>query len=99
MKEISPYRSHCLGHIIKLAAEAFLFGKETDAFEAIIELVDDSTPTDSDTMREAQVAWHSKAPIGKLHNVVVFIPASTLRREAFLILDIVDCSWHLQPCG
>ena len=84
IKDISPYRSRCLGHIINLAAKAFLFGKETDAFEAITELVDDTTPMDSATMREAQAAWHSKGPIGKLHNVVVFVRSSTLRREAFL---------------
>ena len=92
IKDIAPYRSRCLGHIINLAAKAFLFGKDSEAFEAIAELVDDSTPMDSPIMREAQAAWHKKGPVGKLHNVVVFVRSSTLRREAFLRVVVGDDS-------
>ena len=35
IKDISPYQSRCLGHIINLATKAFLFDKEIDAFKAI----------------------------------------------------------------
>ena len=84
VRDIAPYRSRCLGHIINLAAKAFLFGKDSDAFEAIAELVDDKTSMDSPVMRDTQAAWHKKGSIGKLHNVVVFIRSSPIRREAFL---------------
>lgn len=92
VKDISPYRSRCLGHVINLAAKAFLFGKDTEAFETITESVDDSTPMDSVAMREAQAAWQTKGPIGKLHNTVVFIRSSTQRREAFLRVVVGDDS-------
>ena len=45
-------RSRCLGRILNLAAEAFLFGDNTEAFEASIDLVSDSTPQDSNIMRK-----------------------------------------------
>ena len=92
IKDIAPYRSRCLGYIINLAVKAFLFGKDSEAFEAIAELVDDSTPMDSPIMREAQAAWHKKGLVGKLHNVVVFVRSSTLRREAFLRVVVGDDS-------
>ena len=47
VKDISPYRSRCLRYIINLAAKAFLFSNDVEAFEAIAELVDDSTLMDS----------------------------------------------------
>ena len=53
IKDIAPYRSHCLRHIINLALKAFLFSKDSKAFEAIAELVDDSTLMDSLIVREA----------------------------------------------
>ena len=84
IKDILPYQSRCLGHIINLTTKAFLFGNETDAFEAITKLVDDTTPIDSITMREAQAAQYSKGLISKLHNIVIFVQSSTLIREAFL---------------
>ena len=37
-------RSRCLGHIINLAAKAFIFGKNVEAFEAVVDSVNDSTP-------------------------------------------------------
>ena len=37
-------RSRCLGHIINLAAKAFIFGKNIDAFEAVVDSVTDTTP-------------------------------------------------------
>ena len=79
IKDIAPYRSHYLEYIINLATKAFLFGKDSKAFEAIAELVNDLTLMDSLIMREAQAAWHKKGLIGKLYNVVVFVRSSTLR--------------------
>jgi hypothetical protein len=64
-------RSRCLGHIINLAAEAFLFGKDVEAFNQVADYVDDTTSMDSDAIKKAQFAWRSKGAIGRFHNVAV----------------------------
>lgn len=69
-------RARCLGHIINLAAKAFLFGSDTEAFESIVKQVTDDTPFDSKTMKEAQAAWRKKGAIGRFHNLTVFIRSS-----------------------
>jgi hypothetical protein len=76
-------RSRCLGHIINLAAKAFLFGQNTEAFESVVDSVNDSSSQDSEIMRKAQAEWRKRGPIGKLHNIIVFIRASSQRKEAF----------------
>ena len=54
IKNIAPYRSYYLEYIINLAAKAFLFGKDSKAFKAIAELVNNSTLIDSLIMQEVQ---------------------------------------------
>lgn len=76
-------RSRCLGHIINLAAKSFLFGKNTDAFDAIVDSVNDSSSQDSEVMRKAQLEWRKRGPVGKVHNIITFIRASPQRKEAF----------------
>jgi hypothetical protein len=76
-------RARCLGHIINLAAKAFIFGKDTTAFDNAIESVDESEPLESDKMKKAQEAWRRQGAIGKFHNIVVFIRSTSQRREAF----------------
>jgi hypothetical protein len=77
-------RSRCLGHIIHLAAKAFLFGNSVEAFETVTEGVDKtSVDLDSETMKKAQAAGRDKGVVGKLHNVAVYIRSSPQRREAF----------------
>ena len=80
---IDDRRSRCLGHTINLAAKAFIFGKETDAFKALVDSVDETDALDSDKMRWARAAWRERGPIGKFHNMVTFIRSSPQRREAF----------------
>jgi hypothetical protein len=76
-------RSRCLGHIINLAAKAFIFGKNVEAFEAVVDTVNNSTPIDSQAMRTAQNEWRKRGALGKVHNIVIFIRCSPQRREAF----------------
>lgn len=76
-------RSRCLGHIINLAAQAFLFGKDVTAFEEAVDVDEESVPLDSSRMKAAQEVWRRQGPVGKFHNVVVFIRSSSQRREAF----------------
>jgi hypothetical protein len=72
-------RVRCLGHIINLAAKAFLFGGGKDSFEDVE--TDSSVPM---TALEAEIAfWRTKGPLGKLHNLVVYIRKTPQRREAF----------------
>jgi hypothetical protein len=80
---IDDRRARCVGHIINLAAKAFIFGKNVDVFEASVENIEDNAPFDSEIIRQAQENWRKKGAIGKFHNVVVFIRSSPQRREAF----------------
>jgi hypothetical protein len=81
---IEDCRSRCLGHILNLAAKAFLFGKETSAFEDAVDLVNENDEAvESDKMKKAQDLWRKKGPVGRFHNIVVFIRSSPQRREAF----------------
>jgi hypothetical protein len=83
-------RSRCLGHIINLVAQAFIFGDDLEAFEAIITAVTESVSMDSKVMKDAQLAWRRKGPIGKLHNLIVFIRRLPQRREAFMRVRVGD---------
>jgi hypothetical protein len=90
-------RSRCLGHIINLAAKAFIFGKNVEAFEAAVDLVHDSTPWDSQAMRTAQNEWRKRGALGKIHNIIVFIRISSQRREAFKKITVDEIGDGKQP--
>jgi len=74
----SARRLRCLGHVINLAAKAFLYGKDFDAFEKDVENVREN----SELLKELDI-WRKRGPVGKLHNVVVFICRSPQRRQRF----------------
>jgi hypothetical protein len=61
-------RLRYLGHIINLGAKTFLFGQNPDAFVKEVIVADDI-----DDELKALKIWKAKGPIGKLHNVVVYI--------------------------
>jgi hypothetical protein len=72
-------RVRCLGHIINLAAKAFLFGGDKDSFEDVH--ISSAVPV---TALEAEMAfWRTKGPLGKLHNLIVYIRKTSQRRDAF----------------
>jgi hypothetical protein len=71
-------RARCAAHIINLAAKAYLFGKEVEAFSDI-----DGEEGSLIDLQKAQETWRKRGSIGKLHNIVVFIRASSQRREVF----------------
>jgi hypothetical protein len=60
LRQLAPYRdpvssrSRCLGHIVNLAAKAFIFGKSVSAFEAVVDSVNEATSRNSDAMQVAQ---------------------------------------------
>jgi hypothetical protein len=78
-------RLRCLGHVINLSARAFLYGKEFDAFEKGIEHAQEC----SDLLKEL-TTWRKRGPVGKLHNIIVFICRSPQRRDKFAKIKAFD---------
>lgn len=70
-------RLRCMGHIINLCAQAFLFGIEMDVFDATLKAMENEIETG-----EVQL-WELRGPVGKLHTVVLHIRKNPQRREAF----------------
>ena len=78
-------RLRCLGHVLNLGAKTFLFGQETEAFEAEITL----QQALEDDIKELQL-WRKRGAVEKLHNIVTFIRRTPQRREAFENLISLD---------
>lgn len=76
-EKVEQRRLRCLGHIVNLAAKAFLFGKDTEAFEA----------EDYEELAAAYKLWQIAGPVGQVHFIFTFIRASSERREDFLKLQ------------
>jgi hypothetical protein len=97
-EDIRHRRIRCLGHIINLAARAFMYGANFDLFErqdAANVLLGD---------READLQhWRRRGPIGKLHNICKLIRASPQRLERLRALADevaeggVESTSRLQP--
>lgn len=89
LREIRPdlmrkeRRLRCIGHIINLAAQAFLYGKDEEAFTAEVY----GTLAIADVKKQLDV-WRKKGPIGKLHNIVTFIRRTPQRREQFRSMEV-----------
>ena len=81
IKEPDSRRVRCLGHILNLAAKAFLFGKDADAFEE-----DTNSKRNNAHIEKLRELWRKKGPIGKFHNLVLYIRVTPQRREEFLDL-------------
>jgi hypothetical protein len=103
IKDPRTRRGRCLGHILNLAAQAFIFGKDVAAFEESTLGVDESTPIVSERMKKAQKAWRERGSIGKLHNIIVSIRISPQRRERFMSCTTgdpeIDGKWKSSPRG
>ena len=76
--EVKARRIRCFGHILNLAAKAFLFGKNADAIK-----VEDNVLRTLGHKLEHRDAWRKYGPVGKLHNVIVFIRRTPQRKELF----------------
>jgi hypothetical protein len=84
-EDIDERRLRCWGHILNLVAKAFLFGTDADAFE-----LEDEANATPERAQEQLKAWRKKGPVGKLHNIVVFIRASTQRKELFKNISLAS---------
>jgi hypothetical protein len=72
-------RLRCLGHIINLAAKAFLFSRNAEAFKSVIQ---DLTlrKLNEKYRRELIKCWRRCGPVGKLHNITTAIQVTPRRR-------------------
>ena len=69
-------RVRCFGHIINLVVKGFLWGLDWQAFENNIDM---STEEEERSLK----SWRKKGPIGKLHNIGVWILRTPQRRDRF----------------
>ncbi|KAK2922697.1 hypothetical protein FoTM2_017550 [Fusarium oxysporum f. sp. vasinfectum] len=74
------HRLRCQGHIINLAAKAFLFVTDNEKLEL------DDPGVHNVTLKHIE-AWRNKGPLGKIHNFVVFIQRSVQRSQKFLTIS------------
>ncbi|EXU94577.1 hAT family dimerization domain protein [Metarhizium robertsii] len=75
-EDIRNHRTRCFGHIINLAARAFLWGEDADSFER------EAFTEAAFQVEERELRlWRKRGAVGKLHNIVRFIRASPQRRE------------------
>ncbi|KAL6406027.1 putative Transposase-like protein [Ilyonectria robusta] len=74
------HRLCCQGHIINLAAKAFLFVTDNEKLER------DDAGLHNVTLKQIE-AWRKKGPLGKLHNFVVYIQRSVQRSQKFLAIS------------
>ena len=72
----SHRRLRCNGHVINLAVQAFLFGKAVNDYEYL----GNEAESPSDTQLSQ---WRRLGPLGKLHNINVWIMRSPQRVQAF----------------
>jgi hypothetical protein len=72
--DVDLSRLRCLGHIINLVVKALLFGKSVSKLEQKL------AGASSD---EAFKIWNSKGPVGKLHNICIYINRNSTRQTAF----------------
>jgi hypothetical protein len=72
LKNSIARRLRCLGHIINLAAKAFLFNKEEEGFDFEISELKAIKFAERQAL-ELLMFWRKKGPIGKLHNLINWI--------------------------
>lgn len=75
-EDIRNHRTRCFGHILNLAARAFLWGEDPDLFER------EAFTEAAFQVEERELRlWRKRGAVGKLHNIVRFVRASPQRRE------------------
>jgi hypothetical protein len=71
-------RLRCMGHILNLVAESYLFGQDAASFE------EDYKKAGAPARRQL---WRQRRELGKLHNLVAHVMASGKRDKLFLDLQ------------
>ena len=95
IKDPDSRRVRCLGHILNLAAEAFLFGTDSESFQE-----ETNQKRSKAHIEELRKLWRKKGPIGRFHNTVLHIRVSLERREEFLevLKGLVDRDLEGKSC-
>lgn len=94
LRPVEFIRIRCLGHIINLAAQAFLYGKNEEAMQAAIrqQAADSGELEDLEILEEAEryisttAQWRKMGALGKLMNVVRYIRSSNARYQDFITI-------------
>jgi len=80
-------RIRCNGHVMNLAAQAFLFhSRDNEAIEEAIRQAKQRSADERSGKKDKVLAaaeWRKMGPLGQLHNLVVFIRSSTTRYQDF----------------
>ena len=74
-------RIFCIGHVINLAVQAFLFRKAVDTEQ--LSSYDDSEAVEEDHHTKKRATFRKLGPLGKLHNIVTHIGGSAGRTKEF----------------
>lgn len=74
------HRLRCFGHVINLVVKSFLWGTNVEAFQ---QELGESEESESDQDLERMIEWRKRGPMGKLHNICVWICRTPQRRDAF----------------
>lgn len=78
-------RGRCFGHTLNLSAKSILFGHKADAFERQLS---GQAPLSA----AEHLLWQKRGPVGKLHNLVVFIHRSD--KLTYLLREIQQTSFE-----
>lgn len=71
------------------AVKAFLYGKNAESFE--VEISDlDLKKLEQKHYLELLAAWRKKGPVGKLHNIVIWIRRIPQRRQTFRNIEMKE---------
>ena len=90
------HRIRCIGHVINLAVQAFLFHKDEEAVEVAIQAAEELQREEQhlniysegeyNQDEATQEKWREIGALGKIHNIAVWLRRSTERYQAFLKL-------------
>ena len=83
----TQHRLRCNGHIINLAVQAFLFGKDKEASEEAIRQIALLSKNETKGNLERQVSaaeWRKLGALGMLHNLIIYIRSSDQLYQSFL---------------
>src|SRR6266850_6901372 len=78
-------RLRCFGHVVNLAAKAFLLGKEGVGNSSEESDSEDVDPPQQLLEKDLE-SWKKSGPLGKLQKVVRYIRGSPQRMDAFMEL-------------
>ncbi|KAL9561290.1 hypothetical protein ACKAV7_014645 [Fusarium commune] len=87
-EDIRNNRTRCFGHIVNLAARAFLWGEDPDSFER------EAFTEAAFQVEERELRlWRKRGAVGKLHNIVRLLGQSPLYPAAVILHPRWNVSW------